>query len=305
MKRKSITHNLHPFNRLGVRIDESIWVDGEVYFSARSIAEWLRLSKKDDAVQKIVRRNPYIKEFSREIEVIIEEPIQKNVKPSPPSLGGQCPLSNAKNRAIIKELCKNESGKGETFSCETDCPNAPAPKTRRRKINMRVFSAVGLQLIAMESHSKKAIQYKIAAAKLLNAIYQGKIRELNSEQHGHEAILAQVLQAPLRRRVPLLMKYADAAGVSRATAYKHLGLFKKGESPTDKKHCNPRPKRVIEGDLELEIRGIFFRDPDQPIKNIWRVLGSPKSPSYAAVKTFVNKLKREYRAGQASAEPVQ
>jgi hypothetical protein len=39
------SHKITPFRRYGVVLSETVWIEGEPYFSAKSIAKWLGLEK--------------------------------------------------------------------------------------------------------------------------------------------------------------------------------------------------------------------------------------------------------------------
>jgi hypothetical protein len=96
-----ISHDITPFRRFGLVINETLWIDGMPYFTAAAIADALELKNKDDGVQQIVRRNPYILRFSKEITVLSEEiEIPKSCRPF--SLTGQCPINNPEIANMIR-----------------------------------------------------------------------------------------------------------------------------------------------------------------------------------------------------------
>ncbi len=297
------SHKITPFRRFGVVLSETVWIDGEPFFSAKAIAEWLGLEKGRRSVNKIVGRHAFIKQFSKKITVVDDKDYQQ--RDGGPKMGTQCPLQNPENAAILNLVLPKRSGKNASFSC----PFQKEEVKRTRKIELTVFNAVGLQLIAMKCHTKKAQEYQIAAARVLAKLMEGKLKEINPEQLAAEEILALQSKAKPGKKGKLLELYAKKTGCTIATAYRHLAMVKKGESPSDKKwgnFCKPK----IAGDLELQIRQLFFADPEQSMKEIYRQLDEKKRPSYTTVKEFIHKLKKELEASKAfevdlDLEPVQ
>jgi hypothetical protein len=178
---------------------------------------------------------------------------------------------------------------------------APCYKTRTRKIKMTIYNPFGLQLIIMESKTKKAREFKIAAAQVVWAFITGKLFELNSEQLMAEQILEMQDKTEKNNKTKMLDLYCEKSGYSKATAYRHLKKVKKGESPQDKKYRNAN-KPIISGDLELEIRRMWLEDKNQGYKKIYKRLGSPKSPEITAVKDFLRKLKKDDMMGKLASK---
>lgn len=293
-----VSHTIKPFRRFGVVVSESLWINGMPYFTAKAIAEWLELKGGAEAVDQIIRRNPYISRFSKKIVVMAEEDYGKEIqeKDRPFKLKGQCPLQNPENAFILEFLSKNQVKMNETFTCPCLDEKSKSKGKRKRKITLTVFDPIGLQLITMESHSKKAIEYKIAVAKVIWAIYNAKLAELNPEQESADRILELWANAPQGSKKYFMELYEKKTGKSRPTAYRDLKAFQKGESPIDKKWKNCI-KPAISGDTELRIRELFIENPSRPAKELWKMIGSPKKPSYYNVKVFVRKLRNELGDG--------
>lgn len=292
------SHTIKPFRRFGVVVSESLWINGMPYFTAKAIAEWLELKRGAESVDQIIRRNPYILRFSKQINVLIEEEYGQGTKDidRPFKLKGQCPLQTPENAFILDFISKNQVKTSETFTCPCLEEKSKSKGKRKRKVTLTVFDPIGLQLITMESHSKKAIQYKIAVAKVIWAIYNAKMAELNPEQESAERILELWANAPQGSKKYFMELYEKKTGKSRPTAFRDVKAFQKGESPVDKKWKNCM-KPAISGDIELRIRELFFENPSRPAKEIWKMIGAPKKPSYYSVKVFVRKLRKELRDG--------
>jgi prophage antirepressor-like protein len=147
---------------MGIYIEECIWMDGNPYFTAAAIANWLELKSQADGVNQIVRRCSYIKKFSKEITVLAEITQRKKKGATPFNLKGIALQESTDDAAKYK---------------------------RKRPIEMRIYDPVGLQLIAMESRTKKAQEYKVAAAKVLWAFMKGKLIERRPSEELAEEIL--------------------------------------------------------------------------------------------------------------------
>jgi hypothetical protein len=113
-----------------------------------------------------------------------------------------------------------------------------------------------------------------------------------------EEILALQSKVGSGKKGKLIELYMEKTGCNKATAYRHLAMVKKGESPSDKKYRNVN-KVLITGDLELEIRQMFFADPEGSMKEIYRQLDPETRPSYTTVKEFIHKLRKELEASKA------
>lgn len=204
----------------------------------------------------------------------------------PFKLKGQCPLKSPEIADIIKLMG------GEVDATLHQCIEKITPKKRHRKIELTVFDPIGLQLIVMESRTKKAREFKEAVALVIYAILNGKLYQLPPEQILAENILVLQSKTPIGGKKKVLELYEEKTGVSRATAYRHLRKVKRGESPADKKYRNAM-KPVISGDLELKIRQMWYEDKTIGYRKMYKLLGSPKRPSFDAVKEFMRKLKKE------------
>jgi prophage antirepressor-like protein len=146
-KSKIISHAIKPFRRMGVEINETLWIDGTPYFSANGIEDWLEFKDGHKGVRRLVNRNPFIKDHSKVIEVIIDQEYHRDRGVNLTSLSLQ---------------------KGTETSTKSK---------RQRATQIRLYSPVGLQLIAMKSNTEKARLYQVAVAKLVWKIMQGKLTE--------------------------------------------------------------------------------------------------------------------------------
>lgn len=260
-----VSHWIQPFRRQGVIIDECLWVKGKPYFSQTAIGKWLGYQSPLSAVTRIVKRNSFILNYSKKINTISQE----------------------------------------KYELEGDrVTNLATVSTRKRVREIQFFDLEGLLLIAMKATTKKAIEYQIAAARVLKAFLEGKLVERKPDQAEAEQILIESLDADYGDKGWAIEEYMEKMGVTMATAYRHKAKLAKGESPFDKKYGNFK-KPIISGKLELEIRDIFYQDPNTPPIVIWRAIGAPKHPAYNTIKRFVKRLKEE-RAGdpQAGQEEV-
>jgi transposase len=63
---------LVPFRFQHIRLKEALWIDKTPYFTRRSIGEWLGYVKPrpEVAIEKIVRRNPYIRDFAVDTKLV-------------------------------------------------------------------------------------------------------------------------------------------------------------------------------------------------------------------------------------------
>jgi len=287
--RKILSHAIVPFTRYGIKINEALWLDGMPYFTSKAIAEWLELKAGQHNVRRIVDRNPYILEHTKVIDVIIEsnypagidenDQEDKGVKLTPQSLNGEN---------------KKDAGVNLTPACNENSQENHTTIKRTMTTKMRIFSPVGLQLVAMESNTAKAKEYKVLVATMVWKLMQGKIKELSPEQIEAEQLLKAWLKIkPGKcRRHAQAEKYMKLTGCSVATAYRHFEMVKKGENPFDKKWRN-NVNYLKKYGYENQIRQLLLADPYRSAKNIWREIGSPKIPSFGAIKRNVAKLKNE------------
>ena len=56
--------NLKKFDYNGVQLSEACWIKGTPYFTRRAIGEWLGAEHPRQYVGNIVKRNPYIRDYS-------------------------------------------------------------------------------------------------------------------------------------------------------------------------------------------------------------------------------------------------
>jgi len=262
-----VSHSIKPFRRFGVEIDECLWCDGKPYFTTEAIKDWLGYKKEKDPVSRVVRKNPYILQYSKEIEVL--EEIEQTGKALPPRSGGNA----FKNR-------------GETRTTYR----------RTRALKMRIYDPIGLQLIAFESRTPKAKAYKIKVARLVWALVEGKLATQTENQEKACDILAEAARAARWERRAHMERYMLLTGYTASTAYRHLEKARQGDSPFDKKYRN-NTNYIVSKKLELRVRKMFFANPETPAKEIWRQLKDPdtgKYPvSYKVIRKFVSKLRRE------------
>jgi len=54
--------NITPFIYQGIALQESCWIDGVPFFTRRAIGEWLEYPHPKQAIEKIIRRHPYIED---------------------------------------------------------------------------------------------------------------------------------------------------------------------------------------------------------------------------------------------------
>ncbi len=266
-----VSHMVTKFKRHGVKVDECLYLEGEPLFSTESIGKFLGLSNPKRAVNKIVKRHPFIAEFSKEIKVI-------DVKNS---LGGGTnlvPSYNPDYNGIYdKKMASNYQ--------------------KRSVYKKRFFDLQGFFLIAQKSNTPIAIKCQVMLAKLGKMCMMGKLRELTPEEIEVEQHLHNYVRIKKGYGIrPMELKlYMLKTGCSLATAHRHAAKIRRGESPFDKAWGN-FGKPVIDEDLGLRIREIFFANPSMTIRDIWREIG--KKPSYSVVKVYVNKLKKERRAAE-------
>lgn len=290
------SHAVVRFRRFGLNVSEAVWIKGKPYFTTRAIGNWLDMKKGFRGVLQVLSRNPYLANFSRQVPVINEYTVRKKGQGSKVlNLGTQCPLKSALNADQFKIPCSNQN---ENF-CDLFEPKV---KTRTRKIELMVFNLMGLLLVAFESHTERAIELKIRVAYVISKQLEGKLFELNPDQQKAEDILTKQINAPRGKKAELIDEFMEATGASKSTAYRYLAKAKKGQSGFDKDHKNCMIP-IIHGDLELKIRVIFFENPNQTARDIWKQIGSPKKPSYTTVKDFVNKLKEELRMSKVMSTP--
>ena len=135
---RGVQRGFVPFSYEDIRIKQSCWDNGVPYFTMRAIGEWAEYKNPDEAIYKIVHRNPHIRQFSKiiKLKVIDEYPKEGH---SLPKLGSECPL-------------------------------------RTREIEHEVFDPIGLQLIINKSNQPKAIAFQVAAAPLVVAYMTGNLK---------------------------------------------------------------------------------------------------------------------------------
>lgn len=193
---------LVPFVYRDVRLKESCWIDRKPYFTARAIGEWLEAKHPDKYVRKIVERNPHILQFSKEIDITINE--QYSTRHWHVKLTCQC---------------------GESKNAFLKVP-------REREIKVRVYDPIGLQLIIMESNLPKAIAYKIAVAHLIWAYMNGELKRSKTvERKQLPKPVCPLTGFPVwsKERKEAIFRLAREKGLSKSTIYEHAQKLMNGE----------------------------------------------------------------------------
>jgi prophage antirepressor-like protein len=291
-----VSHAIKPFRHYGLVLDEALWIDGVPYFTSKAIATFLELKDGFRSVDRIVNRNPDIKEYSRTITVLSEEviPDQDENKCKVVNLTQTCPFKDPE----ILDIIKRKGGPGY-YTC-LECLEKTKPKTRIRKINITVFHPIGLNLILMNSDTPKAKEFKLCVAKLLFTLIETGLVDPKPEQLSDNKMLEMALVSDHGLRKYYIEEYQKRIGCCRATAFNHLKMIKRGENPTDKKKRTQLNQTIISGDIEFKIREIFLKNPGISIRKMHEMIGSPKSPSLTTVKRFVNGLKKEFKREEKS-----
>ena len=135
-----------PFRFGGMALRESCWLDGTPYFTRRAIGEWLEYSNPDVAIAKIVKKNPQIKEFSRLTNLVRVVGVTE---------------TDGMDRASTP-LSDHSAGKKKV-----------APHSR--ELSVEVYDPIGLQLIINKSSQPRAMEFQVAAARLVLAYLQGDL----------------------------------------------------------------------------------------------------------------------------------
>ncbi len=284
-----VSHAIKPFRHYGLVLDESLWINGVPYFTKKAIAKFLELKKGFRAIDAIIDRHPDIKAYSKDITVLSEEVIKpdENDKCKVPGVETLCPLKDPEILDII-----NRKGGSDHYKC-LECLKKAKPITRTRKINITVFHPIGLYAIILASHTPKGNEFRMSVSRLLFALVETGLVEPNPEQLSANKMLEMALVSEHGLRKYYIEEYQKRTGCSRATAFNHLKMIKHGENPIDKKKRTQLKKTIISGDLEFQIRDIFFKEPGLSYKKIHEMIGSPKSPSKTTVKRFVKGLRKD------------
>jgi prophage antirepressor-like protein len=286
-----VSHAIKPFRHYGLVLDEALWIDGVPYFTSKAIATFLELKDGFRHVDKIVRRNPYIKDYSKTITVLSEEVIEEQ-KDNPCKVDITSTLCPLKDPEIL-DIIKRKGGPGH-YNC-LECLEKVKPKTRTRKLNITVFHPIGLYAILMGSDTPKGNEFKMSVSRLLFALVETGMVEPNLDQMSTNKMLEMALVSDHGLRKYYIEEYQKRIGCCRATAFNHLKMIKRGENPTDKKKRTQLNQTIISGDIEFKIREIFLKNPGLSIRKMHEMIGSPKSPSLTTVKRFVNGLKKEIK----------
>jgi hypothetical protein len=249
-----ISHAIRPFRYEGIALSEYLWVDGKPCFTAAAIGEFLGL-KRLDAVQKIIRRNPFIEKYSQEIETVQQK--EQKTGDHIPQIGV---YGQAKNT---------------------------------QKYIQKVYNPVGFWLIVFKARTPRAEQCQIMAAVIMDAFICGKLVQRDPEQAAVEQLLDDYLMADSREvKFQLMARARLKHNLSHSTFFRWVRERRKNRSPYDK-HYRNGIKPQITGELESQIRGIFSQNHLIGPKEIWQKIGSPKHPSYTTVLRFYNKLMDE------------
>ena len=129
----------------GVELKEACWLDGKPYFTRKAIGIWLEYAYPQEAIDKIIERNPHIKD--------------------------------SRWSSQVKLTCELPTGKGNDRSYERKAVTVKLRATDGKEYETEVYNPVGLQLIIFESSQPKARGYKIWAANLVHAFMTGQLKE--------------------------------------------------------------------------------------------------------------------------------
>jgi prophage antirepressor-like protein len=73
-----ISQDFIPFQFENIRFQEVCFINGNPYFTAKAIGEFLEYSQPQQAIEKIVERNPYIKPYRTAVQLIKSERKKKD-----------------------------------------------------------------------------------------------------------------------------------------------------------------------------------------------------------------------------------
>lgn len=215
-----MNNKLIPFHYQQTSIKEACWIDGAPYFTRRAIGEWLGYKKPQEAIDKIIKRNLHLNkpEFKNEVVLTTERQTGKG------DLTPQTGVSGVDKKDIYK------------YTYKTD-----------------VYNLIGLQLIIFESSQPKAVQYKIAVAKLLAAQEKGWLKPATPAYQ--DACMTRkaaakefdkIMQLPYGERGKALSRLSVKTGMASKTLqawfteYRHMGTL------DDKRcRCDGIMKRIV------------------------------------------------------------
>jgi prophage antirepressor-like protein len=181
-----INQDFIPFQYEGIKLQEACFINGNPYFTRKAIGEFLEYSRPQEDIDKIIRRNPHIDQFSVALKLTVTDQYSKGH--SHPKLGCECPKRN-------------------------------------REINVWVYDPIGLQLIINKSNQPKALAFQIAVAHLVLAFMQGKIKPKVWGADRISAIKQILSYPPTFKRKQLVCDLAQREGVVIQTAYKWIDKF--------------------------------------------------------------------------------
>jgi len=179
----TINSDFLPFQFEGMRLREACFINGNPYFTRRAIGEFLEYSRPQENIDKIVKRNTHIDQFSVAVILTVTDKYSKG-------------HSHPKMR------------------CEST--------TRNREIEVRVYDPIGLQLIINKSNQPKALAFQIAVAHLVLAFMQGKIKPKVWLPDKIVALKQILSHPPTFKRADLVRDLATREGKSKATIYHWL-----------------------------------------------------------------------------------
>lgn len=175
-----------PFEFERIKLQEACYIKGNPYFTRKAIGEFLEYSRPQEDIDKIIKRNPHINEFSVAVKLTVADEYPK--RHSHPQMG-----------------------------CESII--------RNRDVEVRVYDAIGLQLIINKSNQPKAVAFQIAVAHLVYAFMQGKIKPKLWSQDTVSAIKQILSHPPTHKRRHLVAEMAAKEGKSIQTIYRWIDKF--------------------------------------------------------------------------------
>lgn len=72
------SNSIVPFQYQEIQLSESVEINGKPYFTRKAIGEWLGYADPQNHVDKIIERNPHIREFSKPVNLSVMQNTGKN-----------------------------------------------------------------------------------------------------------------------------------------------------------------------------------------------------------------------------------
>ncbi len=76
----AVQKGLMVFSYEGIRLKESCWIAGKPYFTRRAIGEFLEYPHPNKSMDKIIQRNPYIKQFATTVNLTVVEGVREVIR---------------------------------------------------------------------------------------------------------------------------------------------------------------------------------------------------------------------------------